>query len=797
MSKTRRGVRCVAWFLVATTCLLGAADASARGGLEQYLPEDTFVYISANDLPSYRQKFEGTALYDIGQEPSVRRVIDGLKEQGRERAEQELGLSLEKIGSIFSGQIVFALTQLDIEAEKIGAVLVADIEPDKAETLKKLLPAIEVRLRGQMPLSEKQTSTYSGLEITMYAVDGMQVCYCFPRDKFVLSAGTSGREAMQSLLDNLASPPRASLATSPEFRAISAKIGAGSESFSFFNLEKLMDLIIKSSPNEDVPQIINALGLMGLKSAGLSSAIVDKGFRDVMYIHVPGERRGVMKLFGTRSNVTEMLRYFPENVSSVSSFTLDFAGLWQEFLSTVRQMDPAGAEDIAEVVAEFERELELSVERDIFGMFSGPIAVGMSGAPIPLPQILVAAKVREGARAEEMIGKLLSLSGAPPPTETEYSGHRIFSISMPGAPIMPSYTVYQDCLLVSISPQVLQSTLSQLTSQSRSAADNRSVKEALGHVPRPDTAFSYSDIATGFTTMYMGFMPLLHAAQEKIPINLAELPPAQDISRHLFPAVSSTTVDAEGIRSTSYGPFGGASLLGVGPTGPAAAGVGAAIMLPALGRAREAAQRASCQNNLKQMGLVFKMYANESKGEKFPVIDDKRGNLAPEGDAIFPEYLTDLNVLRCPSDPESQPIRRPQTPDEINDESYFYLGWVVTTEEEGLALLDAYESLDLTQRDEDIEVAAGKGSVGGDVIFRLREGIERFFITDINNPAGSAVMQSSIPIMWDRPGHHLPGGANVLYMDGHVEFVRYPGEFPMTVRFMERLEEVSARKAAQ
>ena len=47
-------------------------------------------------------------------------------------------------------------------------------------------------------------------------------------------------------------------------------------------------------------------------------------------------------------------------------------------------------------------------------------------------------------------------------------------------------------------------------------------------------------------------------------------------------------------------------------------GILAAILLPALARAREAARRASCQNNLKQMGLTFKMYSGESKGEKFP-----------------------------------------------------------------------------------------------------------------------------------------------------------------------------------
>ena len=76
---------------------------------------------------------------------------------------------------------------------------------------------------------------------------------------------------------------------------------------------------------------------------------------------------------------------------------------------------------------------------------------------------------------------------------------------------------------------------------------------------------------------------------------------------------------------------------------------------------------------------------------------------------------------------------------------------------------------------------------GGSTIYRLREGIERFTITDINNPAGSAIAQSEIPVMWDNLAganvglfNHVPGGANVLYMDGHVRFIKYPAEWPCT-----------------
>ncbi len=316
-------------------------------------------------------------------------------------------------------------------------------------------------------------------------------------------------------------------------------------------------------------------------------------------------------------------------------------------------------------------------------------------------------------------------------------------------------------------------------------------------------------------------------------------------------------------------------------------GILAAILLPALARAREAARRASCANNLKQWGLITKMYANESKGAFPPGVTSVPVSAGGwvfgwmqgiSGESIYPDYWNDPKIAICPSDSRADynPLDANSAGFGVEDDytaqiqrlgqlatqtgtqlclnaylsipaSYLYIGYAAQTMSQMLDIIhikgniagfgEDWHPIEYRQHGDNLLANAGCTEFGvarynrfniadisgyplvtfsprnydwTDDNFealptsypRLREGVERFFITDINNPGAATAAASELVVMFDAwadnktaagdgwggmpvPANavsfynHIPGGSNVLYMDGHVEFVRYQSKMPV------------------
>ena len=180
--------------------------------------------------------------------------------------------------------------------------------------------------------------------------------------------------------------------------------------------------------------------------------------------------------------------------------------------------------------------------------------------------------------------------------------------------------------------------------------------------------------------------------------------------------------------------------------------------------------RGQMNNNFKQMGLVFKMFANEARGTLSPPMHPTEGAFYPKAQKIYPEYMTDPKTTISVFG--------------VGTAKAAYFGYVLDSEEVALSLLDAYEELGPEALyDSDLDVGAGLGTGGGDIIYRLSENLG-----DTMDAQGiAAPMQSEIPILWELPGTREEGGGWVLYMDGHTQWKTYPGDFPMTETFVQRI----------
>jgi prepilin-type N-terminal cleavage/methylation domain-containing protein/prepilin-type processing-associated H-X9-DG protein len=235
----------------------------------------------------------------------------------------------------------------------------------------------------------------------------------------------------------------------------------------------------------------------------------------------------------------------------------------------------------------------------------------------------------------------------------------------------------------------------------------------------------------------------------------------------------------------------------------------AAMLLPVLTKARENARRAVCMNNLKQIGVLIFMYANDYDNWLPPTSDNDvihyslignydniSGNIIPKGFGILGPgmeyipgtpfsnphpYTKNYQLFYCPNATYTWNAGRTNFLNKWkwNQVGYIYSGNIRVGNSQGPLRTSAVFPLD----------GNGFGN-----IYKL----DRFIPEVSNNPNK---FPSDAPICWDivagynygggEPGYnaniwynnHPPGGfpadgGNVLMVDGHVEW--YPFIYPQS-----------------
>jgi len=556
-----------------------------------------------------------------------------------------------------------------------------------------------------------------------------------------------------------------------------------------------------------VPEKAAKAGLDGVKRIELQWGFQDEALLTLVRIVAPSPRRGVLAFFDQPTFDLRSLPPLPAGHPAFAVFSVDLARTYDQFVALVKATEPGSEQGVEAFENAIRTQFGLDLRNDLLKHLGPKLAV-YSQATTPPPEgnpmaavmaaytgLTLTLQAKDEAalskQLEVLIKGINQVLGQRPPggaadapqfrkkdgPRTEYvlefpPGSVPMGIGGPMFQLSPTIALDKEQLIISVTSAAAEKALALVTgpADKRWSATGAYLRVAE-RIPRnlmmlvitdpretmPVVIQNLPAIAQAFNAQMAQARGPRNGPEFNLRVDPQKLPRADQLRPLLFPASTSLTVDAQGIQVLQREAV--PSL-----TSPATSGVLLGLLLPATQSAREAARRAQCSNNIKQIMLAMHNY--HSANNSFPRdLTDKAGKpLLSWRVAILP-YIEQAELynkfkLDEPWDsPHNKELLKEMPP---------------TLKCPDRAKVEPFTT-------------TYRGFVGAGAMFETGQDIGIASITDGTSNT-IAIVEASEAVPWSKPadlpfdqqakpslrgaGSSHPGGFNCGFADGSVRFIK-------------------------
>jgi hypothetical protein len=554
--------------------LVCPAVASAQDVPERLLSDKTQVYLRWDGLEAHRAAFDKTALAQI-MKGDMGQFVSEVGKQMKEKIQGALS-----IGQILGGippDLVEKIQTDGAEASKLlevvgkhGVILGIEVRaldpPAVQATLifpragKPSGPFLAlIRTAAYLAKQEVKEHKLSGRNVSVWEAGPVQITAWIEGADAVLTIGTDKPEAV---LERIAAKGT-SLGSHPLFQKVQGFKEFETGTRGFVNLASLVQLA--RGRGKEIAALIDDLGLTGLQSLAFYSGFDGPAERSLVELHIPGPRKGLLKLASNKAFKLADLPAMPPDVTSFSAMNMDWTALFDAGRTAVEGVLKIVAPDEAKQVPQFLQQADqfvgISLRDDLLGsldtltmQYSSP-----SEGIFSLGQVYLI-KVRDLKKLQAALDKLaLSLGTMPsiPVTikKRTYRGLELREIQTqaPGFIYAPTFGIHNNWLVVSLYPQPVHGFILRATGELPAWAPGTRLKENLQKFPGEYVSVSVSD-PRPTVRFLLSFLPTVMAGLNSVSnftgvsLDVSLLPNAQEVTQHLFPNVSITTDDGANLR---------------------------------------------------------------------------------------------------------------------------------------------------------------------------------------------------------------------------------------------------------